>query len=125
MYIKEKERKKGIVMYFGLVKGNRNHITLAYKLHRSLCNRFDTDIICIDIYDYVRNRKRLHKLIVECNGKNIQVTKDRLYKELNLKATRLECFEKDNYRLIYECLGYEQIINLYSYVKLKKYKVNV
>ena len=117
--------KEGVIMYFGLVKGNRNHITLAYRLYRYLCKRFDTDIICIDIYDYVRNRIRLHRLVVECKGKNIQTTINILNKELNLINVKVECLERNDYRLIYEGLEYEQIINLYSYVNLRKYRVNV
>lgn len=106
-------------MYYYMAKGTIKHRLLSEDLSRYFFGGYDTDLIHIDIYNYTKNHESLYRLVVECNGKNIQDTKDMIANELGLDDCEVKYFEKTGYVLIYEGIKHEQIVYWYGYVKEK------
>lgn len=106
-------------MYYYMAKGSVKHIILAKDIVKYICNNFDTDLMNIDIYNYTKNKQSLYRLVAECNGKNIQTTKEVLDLELGLDKAELKYFERNGYVFIYEGLKYEQIMYWYGYLQSK------
>lgn len=104
-------------MYYYMAKGSVKHIILARDIVKYIHDNFGTDLINIDIYNYTKNHESLYRLVVECNGKNIQTTKEVLDFELGLDKAELKYFEKNGYVFVYEGLKYEQIMYWYGYLQ--------